>query len=122
MPPKKKTPTPAEFLALAIAAFAAEAKNGATLPLAVPARKTDVARKTALAKAVRERRDAGGRLGRWEVVRYSAEATTGRRVSDDEIRALYAAGGGDLATSYTGRGTRAGAKATRADATAETRA
>ena len=58
-----------------------------------------------LARAVRVRRDAGVR---WAILSASVEATIGRRLSDDVLRGLYAKGGGDLATSYTGRGTKEG--------------
>lgn len=72
--------------------------------------------KASLVAAVKARRDAGGRLGRWNVLAASATAALGRTVSERETKALYAASGRDLAESYTGRGTRAGATATREDA------
>jgi hypothetical protein len=78
------------------------------------------------AKAVAKARNAGGRLGRWEVLAYryaaAVSAATGapeRVPSVDAIRELAVAGGIVLEASYTGRGTRAGAKATRTDETAE---
>jgi hypothetical protein len=64
----------------------------------------------ALRAATKRRRDAGVR---WETLAASIEATIGRAVSVSEARALYAKAGGDLDASYTGRGTREGAKATR---------
>lgn len=63
----------------------------------------------ALAKLVRSRRDAGGTLGRWESVAAAAS------VSVAVAKKLYADGGGDLASSYTGRGTRVGAPKTYED-------
>jgi hypothetical protein len=69
--------------------------------------------KRVLVAAVRARRDAGGRLARWNVLAASATAALGRTVSEREVKALYAASGRDLDASYTGRGTRAGAAATR---------
>jgi hypothetical protein len=92
------------------------AENGARFPLAFRAAKPKAA---TVAKAVRERRDAGGRLARWEVIAYSLAAGLGRPVSVSAVRELYVAAGGNLGSSYSGRGTRAGAKATREDATAE---
>lgn len=92
-------------------------ENGIRSPLAKSAAKSDAA----LADAIRDRRSAGGRLGRWEVVAYSASETLGRTVSVAEVKRLYADAGGDLAASYTGRGTRAGATATRTDETAAIR-
>jgi hypothetical protein len=74
--------------------------------------------KNVLVAAVRRRRDAGGRLGRWNVLAASAAAALGRPVSERETKALYAASGRDLDASYVGRGTRAGAVATREDAAA----
>ena len=71
-----------------------------------------------LRASVRRRRDAGGRLGRWNVLASSASAALGRPVSEREVKALYVAAGRDLSASYTGRGTRAGATATREDAAA----
>lgn len=62
-----------------------------------------------LRAAVKRRRDSGVR---WNVLAASIEATTGRRTSDDEAKALYAKAGGDLDASYTGRGTRVGAPST----------
>jgi hypothetical protein len=99
------------------------AGNGREFPI-LP-KKTRAGRVTelGLAKAVRERRDARGRLGRWDVIRYAVAAGRGdspdARPTDSAVRELYAKGGGDLATSYTGRGTRAGVPATRESATAE---
>lgn len=63
----------------------------------------------ALATAVRKRRDGGGTLGRWESVAAAAS------VSVAVARKLYADGGGDLDSSYTGRGTRVGAPKTYSD-------
>jgi hypothetical protein len=90
-------------------------ENGSRAPLPATAAKGP----KSLATAIRKRRDAGGRLGRWEVIAASASATLGRPVSVAAVRALYEKGGGDLDVSYTGRGTRAGAPATREDETAE---
>jgi len=84
---------------------------GLSSPLPVSG-KTEKARASSLAKALRKRRDAGVR---WEVLRGSAEAAIGRRVSDAEAKALYATAGGDLDASYAGRGTRIAAPKTRGD-------
>jgi hypothetical protein len=65
-----------------------------------------------LATAIRKRRDSGVR---WETVAASAEATLGRKVSVSEAKLLYAKGGGDLDSSYAGRGTRVAAPKTYAD-------
>jgi hypothetical protein len=75
----------------------------------------------ALSKKIRSRRDAGGRLARWEVIQASLVAGENGRESWPlpTIRAMYEKGGGDLATSYTGRGTRVAAPETRTDETAE---
>lgn len=81
-------------------------------PLPALSGKTEAGRASSLAKAIRKRRDAGVR---WETVAASAEATLGRRVSLPEAKRLYAKGGGDLASSYAGRGTRVGAPKTYAD-------
>jgi hypothetical protein len=62
-----------------------------------------------LASALRKRRDGGGTLGRWESVAASAA------VSVAVAKALYSKGGGDLDSSYTGRGTRVGAPKTYSD-------
>lgn len=62
-----------------------------------------------LASAVRRRRDLGVR---WNVLAASIEASTGRRTSETEAKALYEKGNGDLDASYVGRGTRKGAPAT----------
>jgi hypothetical protein len=97
------------------------AENGKRAPLAFSriSKKNGLPTAAAAASAVRKRRDEGGRLGRWEVIRYSYAAGAGiapdARPSDAAIKALYAAAGGDLDRSYTGRGTRAGATATRTD-------
>jgi len=71
-----------------------------------------------LARAIRIRRDSGVR---WNVLGASVEATIGRRLSEETIRALYERGGGDLDSSYTGRGTRVGAPSTYLDPAAEAR-
>jgi hypothetical protein len=92
------------------------AENGRRSPLPASAAKGP----KSLAREVARRRRAGGRLGRWEVVAYSAEAAIGRPVALSAVRALAKAGGVDLDASYTGRGTRAGATKTRTDETAET--
>lgn len=66
-----------------------------------------------LRSAVRRRRDLGTR---WAVLAASIESSTGRRASEAETKALYAKAGGDLDSSYVGRGTRVGAVATYEDA------
>jgi hypothetical protein len=71
-----------------------------------------------LARAVRVRRDEGVR---WNVLAASVEATVGRRVSETVLRGLYAKGGGDLATSYAGRGTLAGVPTLRENRAEEAR-
>jgi hypothetical protein len=91
------------------------AANGVRSPLPKSATKG----RKSLASAVRKRRDAGGRLGRWEVVAYSTAATLGRPVSVAAVRALFREAGGDEAKSYTGTGTRKGAPETRTDEVAE---
>jgi hypothetical protein len=91
------------------------AENGAAFPL--PASAANSTR--SFRSAVKKRRDARGRLGRWEVIAESASATLGTPVSVAAIRSAFAKAGGDETTSYTGRGTRAQATATRADETIE---
>lgn len=75
-------------------------------------RLSDKATPAVLRSAVRRRRDSGVR---WNVLAASIEATTGRRTSESEAKSLYAKAGGDLDSSYTGRGTRVGAPTTYAD-------
>lgn len=87
-------------------------------PKGRPYAKADGTASASLARAIRVRRDRGVR---WETLAASVEAATGVRYSLGVVRALYAAGGGDLESSYVGRGTRIGAPATYADATAEAR-
>lgn len=89
--------------------------NGTANPLPLPAKATP----RSLATAVRKRRDAGTTLGRWESVAASAAVALGRPVSEAAVRSLYAKGGGNIDASYTGRGTRKAAPATRSDASAE---
>ena len=90
-------------------------RNGEANPLALPKRRTEVT----LAKAVLKRRNSGGNLARWETLAASASAALGRPISETAIRALYEKAGGNLAESYTGRGTRAGAILTRGSETLE---
>jgi hypothetical protein len=73
----------------------------------------------AAAAAIRKRRDGGGPLGRWESVASAASEALGRPVSVATAKALYSTGGGDLDSSYTGRGTRVGAPGTYADLSKE---
>ena len=77
-------------------------------PAATPYAKKDGTPSASLARAVRVRRDSakGTSLARWDTLRATVEATVGVRPSDTELRALYARGGGDLETSYAGRGTK----------------
>jgi hypothetical protein len=74
-----------------------------------------------IARSVRKARDARGRLARWEVLAYRLAAALGTETipSRSAVEGYYRKGGGDVETSYTGKGTRAGAKATRGDATVE---
>ena len=92
-------------------------ENGRRSPLPKSAAKG----RKSLAAAVATRRDKGGRLGRWDVIAYSASETLGRPVAVAAVKALYeeARGEGSRARSYTGRGTRAGAVETRYDEVAE---
>jgi len=85
--------------------------RGRDNPLSLPAKPNA----RSIAVAVRKRRDGGGPLGRWESVAAAASEALGRPVSVSTAKALYAKGGGDLAASYTGRGTRVGAPATYGD-------
>ena len=106
-----------------IVAEAYYAGNGRNAPLDIRSRAKD-GRPTpaSIRAAVRKRRDGRGRLGRWEVVGYALDAALGvdpGTTSAKSLKALYAEAGGDLDASYTGRGTRAGAPATRASASAE---
>lgn len=109
---EKKSGLPASRLVPVVAAVYYE-ENGKRTPIGGTGAK--------LAKAIRSRRDAGGRLARWEVISASLVAGENGRESwpISAIRAMYEKGGGDLATSYTGRGTRVAAPATREDETAE---
>jgi hypothetical protein len=74
-----------------------------------------------IARSVRKARDARGRLARWEVLAYRLAAALGTETipSRSAVEGYYRKGGGDVETSYTGKGTRAGATATRGDATVE---
>jgi hypothetical protein len=96
-------------------------ENGTRAPLAIRVGKSGRPTEKAVATAVRKRRDARGRLGRWEVLAYSLATALdlAERPSVGVVKAYYDAAGGDRAASYTGRGTRVGAPATRASATAE---
>jgi hypothetical protein len=94
-------------------------ENGTRSPLVFPRGKATPA---GIASAVAKRRKAGGRLGRWDVIAYSLGAALGepgRKVSLPAVRRYAENGGVSLDSSYTGRGTRKGAPATRSDATAE---
>jgi len=94
-------------------------ENGSRSPLRFARGKATPA---AVRNAVRKRRDARGRLGRWEVIAYSLAAALG---TPDAVPAVatvkryYDEAGGDRDASYTGRGTRAGAPKTRESETAE---
>ena len=87
---------------------------GLASPLPVSG-KTPRTRESSLLRAIRTRRDSGVR---WEVLRGSIEATIGRAVSDREAKALYVGSGGDLLSSYVGRGTRVAAPKTYRDVAA----
>lgn len=100
------------------------AENGRRVPIVLPATKTPAAARKALVSAVVSRRDGtdgatsdypGGNLRRDESLASSIGAALGRKVSRAEALALYSEGGGDLATSYVGRGTRKRTPATRLD-------
>jgi len=107
----KASGIPASRLVPVVAAVYYE-ENGKRAPLSFARGKaTPAAIRSAVAKA----RDAGGRLGRWEVLAVRLGVALGRPVSVSEVRALYVATGKDLDSSYTGRGTRAGATKTRTD-------
>jgi hypothetical protein len=94
-------------------------RAGETNPLPATAAKSA----RGLAVAVRRRRDGADKatpvagtpsglgLVRWETVAASASVAVGRRVSVSDAKALYAKGGGTLAESYAGRGTRVAAPA-----------
>lgn len=110
----KKTGVPASRL-VALVAGVFYAENGARSPISFGKNPTP----KGIATEIRKRRDAGGRLGRWEVVAASASAGLGRPVSVSAVRAFYSNGGGDLDASYTGRGTRVGAPKTRESETVE---
>lgn len=88
--------------------------KGEADPIVVPGSPTrrDGKPTATFAKAVRRRLDAGNRLN---VVAASASVTLGRKVTTREVKALYAAAGGDLDTRYAGRGTRVGAPGTYGD-------
>jgi hypothetical protein len=88
-------------------------ETGAANPLAVGPKSAA----SAVANAVVRRRNAGGTLGRWDVLRVSLAVSLGRPVSIAALKALYEAGTGILAGfdrdgSYIGRGTRVGAPRT----------
>ena len=98
-------------------------ENGTRAPLSIRAKRDGGYSDAAIASAVAKRRNDGGRLGRWEVIGYSLAETLGRTVPLSAVRAYARASGKVSETaSYTGRGTRAGAIATRTDETAEVRA
>jgi hypothetical protein len=81
-----------------------------------------VAKRGSLAAAVAKARDAGGRLARWEVLSYRFAAYGRETIPVASLRALYSKAPASIGLdrSYTGRGTRAGAVATRTDEVAET--
>ena len=113
--------------AIGIVAAVYYVENGYRFPLVVGGRKRkDGTNSPAdIAKAVRKRRDGRGRLGRWEVIAESLAAYYGipkdgtGKPSPANVVALFEKAGGVKDVSYTGRGTRAGAKGTRTDAAAE---
>lgn len=111
----KKTGAPHSRL-VPIVASVYYSENGKRSPLPIPKTKRTEAR---IAAAVRARRDAGGRLGRWEVIAVSLSETLGRPVAVAAVRSLYLRAGGSETASYTGRGTRVGAPDTRGDEAAE---
>jgi hypothetical protein len=111
----KRKGSPPKSRIVGIVAEAYYLGNGTASPL--PAPRSGKWTPATVRSAVRKRRDAGGRLGRWEVVAYSLSAALGRAVSVSETRAFYLAAGGSDDASYTGRGTRAGAPATRGSET-----
>lgn len=84
---------------------------GADAPIRVRgnARKADGTISANLARAIRKRRDAGVR---WEVLAASVRAGTGVPFSPADAKAAYVLAGGDLAGTYTGRGTRRAAPKT----------
>ncbi len=96
---------------LSIASAVVFELNGRSFPLPASVAKSN----RSLNVQIRRRRDGGGTLGRWESVASAASETLGRPVSEKEAKAAYAKGGGDLDSSYTGRGTRVAAPATYAD-------
>jgi hypothetical protein len=100
--------TPASFLGTVDPVYyrATGLDTPIVLPASKPATTKDGKVSAAFRVALRKRRDSGVR---WNVLAASAEATLGRRVSIDEAKRLYALGGGDLDTSYAGRGTKVGA-------------
>lgn len=100
-----------------VVAEAYYAENGRRFPLPKSAAKG----RKSLAAAIVVRREKGGRLGRWDVIAYSASETLGRPVAVAAVKALYRETRGDegYARSYTGRGTREGAPLTRGDEVAE---
>ena len=100
------------------------AENGSRAPLDFDyvSRKTGLPTTASVARAVRKARDAAVRsndpkvstLGRWGILRYRVSAGLGLPpYSEATIKRLYEAAGGDRTLSYTGRGTRAEAYATR---------
>jgi hypothetical protein len=110
---RKDSPPKSRIIGLVAEAY--YAGNGAAFPLPKSAAKG----RKSLAAAILARREKGGRLGRWDVIRYSAEATLGRPVALSTVKDLYDEAGGDRERSYTGRGTRAAAPLTRGDEAAE---
>jgi hypothetical protein len=110
----EKSGLPASRLVPVVAAVYYE-ENGKRSPVSAKTPK-------GIATAIRKRRDAGGRLARWEVLASSLAAGETPRDSYPvvAIRAIYENAGGDLAASYTGRGTRVAAPKTRESETAET--
>ena len=116
----KKSGLPASRLVPVVAAVY-YAENGRRSPLSFRAKNPT---KATVAKAVRDARDSGGRLGRWEVVAVRLAVGLGKdpaAVSVAATKALYDAASSARVEgrSYSGRGTRAGATATRESETVE---
>lgn len=96
------------------------AENGVRAPLEFDyvSKRTGLPTTASVARAVRKARDAATRsndpkattLGRWGILRYRVSAGLGiEPYSEATIKRLYAAGGGDLDSSYLGVGTKDGA-------------
>jgi hypothetical protein len=77
------------------------------------------ARGAKLGAAILARRAKGGTLSRWDTMAAAASVTLGRRVTEEAVKEMFVEAGGEMASSYAGRGTKARAWKTKYSDAAE---